>query len=337
MISGPSIGDLAQTFMLRRQNVELQKQNQRLLEELASGRAADTVRHLSGDFSHLAEIEHDLVVLESYRFSANDARTVATTMQTALERVQDLGAELSESAIAGATLDGRVQISALSEQARQSLDVMVSALNTESAWRGLFSGSKSDGSAIIPAQDVIAASRAALGGAATAADIMAGLDSFFQASGGAFETDVYMGATEAPTPFQLGEDEKVQLDLRADNPAIRETLKFTVAMALATDPALGLTGEEAHMLLRQAGSGLFDAQSELTEVRAHLGYVEQRIDQAITRVSSELSTLEQARGDLLSVDPFQTATDLETTQSQIEMLYTLTARSARLSLVSFLT
>jgi flagellar hook-associated protein 3 FlgL len=49
-----------------------------------------------------------------------------------------------------------------------------------------------------------------------------------------------------------------------------------------------------------------------------------------------LTSLNIARNDLASVDMASTAVDLEQIQSQLEMLYTLTARSARLSLMNFL-
>jgi flagellar hook-associated protein 3 FlgL len=38
----------------------------------------------------------------------------------------------------------------------------------------------------------------------------------------------------------------------------------------------------------------------------------------------------------MAVDPFEAASELQTVQTQLETLYTITARSSRLSLVAFL-
>lgn len=336
MAIGHTIGDLAQTFLLRARNTQLQRQNQTLLQELSSGQAADPIKHLRGDMGQLSIIDRDLAVLESHRLSASEARFTATAMQSALERVQDIGEGLVNSAISSTTLKNEFHLSLLSDQASQSLEDIVSTMNARPAGRAMFSGTLVDSPALISAQDIRALAMSELGGAATVNDVFDALDAFFDAPGGTFETSVYLGNDTGLAPLQLSEGEAVQLDIRADNPVSREILKYTAALSLASDPSLGLNGDQRHEMAKQAGLRLMDAQSAMTDLRSRLGYAEHRIDQATTRVSSELATLEQARNDLLAVDPFQTATDLETTQSQIEMLYTLTARSARLNLASFL-
>jgi flagellar hook-associated protein 3 FlgL len=46
--------------------------------------------------------------------------------------------------------------------------------------------------------------------------------------------------------------------------------------------------------------------------------------------------LEIARADLVAIDPFEAATRMEAAQTQLETLYSVTARLSRLSLVDFL-
>lgn len=336
MAIGQTIGDLAQTFLLRARNTQLQRQNQTLLQEMSSGQAADPVKHLDGDMGQLVTIDRDLAVLESHRQSTSEAQFNVTAMQSALARVQDIGAELANSAISKTAVKTDSHVSLMSNQAFHSLEDIVSAMNARPAGRAMFAGTQVEGPALASAQDMRALALSELGGTTTASDVLDALDLVFDANGGAFETSVYLGGDTGLAPLQLGEGEAVQLDIRADNPAAREVLKYTVALAVASDPALGLDTDQRNELTKQAGVGLLGAQGAMTDLRANLGYAEQRIDKASTRVASELATLEQARNDLVSVDPFKTATDLETTQSQIEMLYMLTARSARLNLASFL-
>jgi flagellar hook-associated protein 3 FlgL len=46
--------------------------------------------------------------------------------------------------------------------------------------------------------------------------------------------------------------------------------------------------------------------------------------------------LQNAQLSLLSVDPYETATKMQEMQTQLQTLYAITARAARLSLVDFL-
>ena len=75
------------------------------------------------------------------------------------------------------------------------------------------------------------------------------------------------------------------------------------------------------------------ARAELT---ARLGTAEAGISDAALRNDSERSALEAARLGLLSVDPYETAAKMQQTQSQLQTLYSITARMQRLSLVDYL-
>ena len=331
-----SLGDLAQTFKLRQQNVQLKQQMARLTEELASGQAADLTRQLSGNFGHLADIEHDLLVLESYRGAANEAGVATAAMQAALENVEILSGDLGATAIISGTTTGGLTLDAIATQGRGTLDSIVSALNTEIAGRSLFSGTDIEATPLAAADVLLTATRTAASGATTAADVLAALDTFFDTPGGGFETLIYQGGTTFLTPYQLGEGESVRLDLRADDPAVRNVLKNTVMAALADDAALTLNTAERITLAQESGERLLTSQDELIGIRSNLGFAQSRIDQSATRIATEISSLEFARNGLLSVDKYQTATELENVQIQLETLYTLTARASRLSLVNFL-
>ena len=59
-------------------------------------------------------------------------------------------------------------------------------------------------------------------------------------------------------------------------------------------------------------------------------------EEASTRLSAERTSYEIARTGLLEADPYETASRLEDVQFQLEALYAVTARMARLSLTSYL-
>jgi flagellar hook-associated protein 3 FlgL len=89
-------------------------------------------------------------------------------------------------------------------------------------------------------------------------------------------------------------------------------------------------------LVGLAADGLRAQADRVTGIRADLGHAEERIERSSVRIASELSSLDYARSQLLAVDPFEAATELENVQFQLEALYTVTARAARLNLVNFL-
>ena len=331
-----SLGDLAQTFKMRQQNAQLKQQMARLTEELTSGQAADVTRQLSGNFGHLSDIEHDLKALESYRASAIEVGVVATAMQDALEYVQTLAGDLGANAVISGTTSGGLPLSAVSEQGRGALDSIISAMNTEVSGRYLFSGTDIEARPLESADTLLTEIRTAIAGAATAADVVTALDTFFDTPGGSFETLIYQGGTTFLSPYKLGEGESVRLDIRADNTAIRNVLKNTAMAALADDPLITLSNAERVELAQQSGERLVTSQETVIGIRSNLGFAQSRVEQSATRISAETSSLEFARNELLSVDKFRTATELENVQVQLETLYTLTARASRFSLVNFL-
>ncbi len=331
-----SLGDLAQTFAARRQNVQIKQQATRLTEELASGKTADVTQHLAGNFGHLSDIEHDLLVLDSYRVSAQTARFFSAAMQTSLENIQTLTGDLGSTALVAGTSTGVTPLISVSAEGKASLDGIIASLNTELAGRSLFSGTDIEAIPLVSADNLLSEVRTALIGTNTAADVITALDTFFDTPGGAFETLIYQGGTASLSPYQLGNGESVTLDVRADDTAFRTILKYTALAAVVNESTLTVSGSDRQELVRHTGEQLLASQDQLIEMRANLGFAEARIDQSEIRISTELSSLEYARGSLLSVDKFKTATELENIQIQLETLYTLTARASRLSLVNFL-
>lgn len=331
-----SIGDMAQSFALRRQSVELNRQMDRLTQELSSGVASDIPRHLSGNLLQLADVERDLSVLDARRDVARLATTDAEVMQTSLDRVQTTTNALATNALTAGFTAGGAQFSTVTTEARGALETITGALNSDVAGRALFAGNKTDSAPMASADVLLDALKSALTGASDTGDILARLDTFFDDPAGGFATVVYKGGADGLTPRDLGAGESVALDIRADDPALRDVMKQTALIAILDDASLGLSQQDRRELIGTAGEMLLNGQTSLTGLRANLGFAEERIAQAESRISAGLTSLNIARNDLISVDIPSTAVELEQVQSQLETLYTLTARSARLSLVNFL-
>ncbi|RKF13027.1 flagellar biosynthesis protein FlgL [Roseovarius spongiae] len=331
----PSLGDLAQNFVTRRQNTALKTRMSSLTAELASGRTADVARHLGGRLSELGDIEHRITLQQSRQTAAQEAGIYADAMQIALEEVHRKAGDLGVAAALAAGTTDATSLPALAEQARGALDSMVSALNRDVAGRPVFGGDDPSSLPLASAGTLLDAARLAVAGAIDAAGVEAGLDAFF-GPGGGFETTIYRGGGGSLAPHRIGDGTSVELSVRADDPALRGALRDTVMAALADDSALGIARDDRMLLLRRASDALLTGAGAVTGIQARLGSAQSRIEQAVAGLSSELAGLESARNTLLAVDPYDTASELEQVQFQLETLYAITARSSRLNLVNFL-
>lgn len=330
-----SIGDLAQGYALRQQNSVLKQQMQRLSQELASGLTSDVTEKLSGDLLRLSDVQHKLEMSDSYVRGAEQGRFETSVMQLALETLQSSAEKLSSTAISFGSSAGAVGIDVFADDARGTLGTMISALNTDAGGRSLFAGDEVATAPIVSTGDFLAAIQSAVAGAVNAAGLTLALDTFFS-SGGGFETLIYQGGNAARNAYQLGDGESVTLDLRADDPAFRAILKQVSIAALLDDPGVTLTSAEQFDLASQMGIDLLSSQELITDIRADLGFAESRIDRAATRLAAEMTSLKLVQTELLTVNPYDTASELETVQVRLETLYAITSRMSRLNLVNYL-
>jgi len=331
-----AIGDLAQSLSMRRQNASAQADIMRLTAELSSGQVSDVSSQLNGSFGQLSDIENRMALNAAQRTASVEASTLAGTMQGSLEMVQNRVTDLAGRALTIGQTDDGTSPKLVAAAARGTLDGVISALNGSVAGRPIFAGNSVVASPLAGADELMAAARSAVSGANDAAGVIAALDTFFDAAGGGFETLIYQGGRNDMAPSRLGGGEEVSLSIRADDPAIRTILKDIVSAALSGDDTLALTGAERVSLMRGSAASMTAGLDGLTGLRANLGFAEERIGQSISRNSAEHTSLKMARGDLLSVDLFETASALEQAQLRLETIYTLTARTSRLNLVNFL-
>jgi flagellar hook-associated protein 3 FlgL len=334
-MSVSSLGDLAQNYVLRQRNTALKQQMTRLTQELASGQIADVRQVMAGNTAYLTDIDRKLNLLEGFSVATAEATHFSSTMQAALERFEEVGSDLGTALLAAGTgaLGAATAETALT--ARSSLEAMVGTLNTDAAGRRLFSGTATDTPPLEGVETLLDGLRNAMTGAGTPADMMAAARDWFDDPAG-FEAAVYRGSDTPLASFSLSETESVKIEARATDERLTGAMRLAAVAALSEDPALGLDLAGRTELFRMAGQEMLGARDEVTALRAEVGFAEARIDRVATRNAAEETSLGFARGALLQVDPFDTATKLEEVQFQLESLYTVTARMSKLSLVNFL-
>lgn len=329
-----SFGDLAQAFQTGRQSADLKSRAARLTGELTTGRSGDPGRLLGGDFGPLAGIGRTLTALTSYARAASEAAGFADGVQTVLGRLQDLGAGATSSLLKAGGNSAFVE--AAGRDTRDALDAALSALNTRHGDRSLLAGTATSGPAVVDASALIAAVLPAVSGQTTAQGVAAAVAAWFAAPTGGFASLGYLGSTTPLTPFRVAPGDSVALQVDARDPAIAGTLAGLVTGALLAEGVLAGNPAERAALAVRAGEAVLSADSGLALLRGRVGTAEARIDAAATRIDSERAALEIRRADTVGVDPYETATALQQTQSELEMLFTVTARLSRLKMSDFL-
>jgi len=333
-----STGDLARTYLLRKETGGLNATLTRLTGEIASGRKADLSASVSGDFRALAGLEHSLSALGAYKTVTSEAGLFAQTMQSALETTQAIVTDLAPSLAQAGSGGGSTLVRTTAIQARQQLFSAVSALNAQAGDRYVFSGDATDSKPLADGQAILGALSAVIAGQTTASGIIAAVGAWFDAptGGGGFTDTIYAGAANPLQPFAIGPGEQADLAVTATDPVLRDTLKGLALGALVAEGALAGDSTGQANLLKEAGNGLMTANAALAELRARVGASEGQIEAVATRNQTEASALEMARSAIVTADPYETAINLEAARSQLETLYAVTARLSGLNLADYL-
>ena len=329
-----SLGDLSRSFMLRNQTTVLKADLERRSHEATTGRTSDAGRAVRGDFTPLNAIDTSLARLDGHRDATTEAALLASSMQTALGAVAESATTLSTSMLAAASPGNPTAIDAVGRDARVRFGSAIATLNSRIGDRTIFAGSATRSPALAPAEDILDALMLAAGGAGTAAGVEAAVSAWFDDPAG-YAALGYRGGAPLD-PQQIAPGEQVVLDATANDPAIRDTLK-ALALGALLDRG-GLAGDTAQraVLARRSGETLLEGSTARTELAARIGTSEGRITAAEARNAAETTALHITRLGIVAVDPYEAAAALTEAETQLDTLYAITARLARLNLANYL-
>lgn len=322
------LGDRAALLSATRQGAALRERLQTLSAELGSGRVQDPAR-LGPRQSLAMDLDRRAALSESWRATAAETGARLAATSEALARVEGSRRSLMAQALAATAPGSPAERALAAEAGRAAFEDVARSLDVTWGGASLFAGTATDAPALSPT--LWPEVEAAVGAPATAAGAMAALDAYFDAPGGGFAAGGYRGAPAVLTR-SLGDGPPLALPARADDPALRATLKAAAAAALSAR----LPPAEGAQLLERARDGLAAAAEPLAGLGAAVGAAEARAEAAATRHAAQGSALALRRDELLAVDPFETATLLQQVQTQLETHYAVTARLAPLSLAAWL-
>ncbi|PRY93193.1 hypothetical protein BCF33_2060 [Hasllibacter halocynthiae] len=101
---------------------------------------------------------------------------------------------------------------------------------------------------------------------------------------------------------------------------------------LIADLALGAVTPDAD--LRRSAAAALAGQGATAELAGRVGMIEMRVDRAGSEADAAGAAARRVIAEATGIDPFATATALQEAERQLETVYALTARLARLSLAS---
>ena len=329
-----SVGDMAQQFISMRNGGAIKTELASLAESLSTGRVADITAALRGETTQLSGMNHSLTKLAGYEQAGRETSQILTSMQTLLAQVDTIRGETAARLLILGDASTGAQVDEAGRAARDGFGAIVDTLNTRLADRSLMGGREVVGSALASAETMLADIRTAVSGATTTADIIAAIDTWFDDPAGGFATMGYLGDTGAAIQKRVSDSRSYEIDLRADDPTIVETLKAAAMAAIAADmPGLSATKSE---LLQQAGLQLFSSADGIAGLQSRVGYVEAELEQVLTEASAEKTALSLSKNALISADPFDTASRLQGVQLQLETHYSVTARLSQISLLEYI-
>lgn len=328
-----SFGDLAQSNLLRQQGAAAKARIAQLSQELTQGRASDTARHVQGDLGPLLAVDSSLARLTGYEALTRETGLFAAAMQTGLSNIATLSLDAGNGLITASGTASTAHVRAASIAATSALGSVLTTLNARFGDRSLFAGEATASPAIGSFDTLMSALEGAVAGLTSAADVAQALDDWFAAPDG-FGTFYQGGAPLSALP--IAEGETVAITVTAADPALRDTLKSLAMASLISRGSFEATPGLAHDIARRAGEALLTGETDRSYLAAGLGAAEARIAEATTRNSAETTALQIARAGLVAVDPYDTATRLQDSEAQLQMVFTLTARLSRLNLTDYL-
>lgn len=338
MTSPVSIGDLSRATYLRQANVLLRSRLTTLTQEATTGVKADIPAALNGNMGHIAQIESRLTGLSAWRQNAVAASAEFAGLQDAMGAIQDIVAESGPALQSEAAVADPVMLDLRSRQAAEDLRSVVRFMNVDVGGRYLMSDTATQTMPVADPDLILASVRSVIAGQPTTADIVSAVDAWFDAppGGGGFADAHFAGRQGGSTVMAVAADATVANNVTALDPAFRDTMKGLVLATLAGDSALDFTRQQKSDLIGAAGRRLSAGNHQLTALRATVGLAQETIEQADTRNGAQQTALSLARSALLAADPYETASALTETETNLQNLYALTVRLSRLSLTDYL-
>lgn len=304
--------------------------------EAVTGRRSDVTEAANGDVGGLHLMQKALDDIEQ------DGRINSITgsrlglMRTSLTSVREAIGDLSAEGFIATYTDNEFNISTLATQADVRLRSAMSLLNISHGTRKLFAGDATDQTALVETDTLLTDVRAIMTATSDPADVQIALDTYFNDPTGGFYTNIYKGGDANVAPSFLADGTKVEFGIRADNQALRDTLRGLAVMAVAQGSGHPTTSAEFKNIFIQGTESLSKGTSNIIKLESQIGIHENLIETMNSQQADERLSLSIAVNSITGRDQYDAATELKQLEAQLEASYLLTSRLSNLNLTNFL-
>lgn len=327
--------DLARLQMLQRQAFTTRSGLDRAAQELTTGLKASRYEATGGNLTRLFALERALdrnaVFSDTIALTAMRLDVMQESFGRILAPTEALAIDLTTSTNLGNVAEARLH----AQSARRLFADTVATLNGQVAGQSLFAGTATDRAALAPAEAMLADLDALAAGAATAADAITAIETYFAPAGGFFATG-YVGSPDDLTPVDIGENARLDYGVRADADELVAVLRSQALAAVVAGGAFAADADAQMAMLAEAGVQMLNAKEGLLSLRASVGVSQFSVERSQAERVSERDVLDQARTRIMATDPLATASTYQTLQVQLESIYTVTSRLASLRFTNFL-
>jgi flagellar hook-associated protein 3 FlgL len=322
----------------------------RASSEVASGRHYDMGLAIGRASGQSLDLRHLVGELETIGNTNAIVSSRLQSTQSALAQMVDLANGLFTSATT--VMSSGSERSLFIEDAKAKLGTLVSLLSTTSNGSHLFGGANTS---VAPLADYLAtpasAARTAVIGTFTTAfgfppddpqAVTIGSAAIDGHLNGAFAQlfedpqwlSAFSVASDVPMRERIAPGEVVETQVSANSPGVRTLVSSLVAVIDSGAENLGAASfASLAAFVAEAAAG---AASELAESQSRVGFVQERIERATDRISTQKMFLEKNISQLEDVDAAEASTRLTLLMTKLETSYALTARLQKLSILSYL-
>lgn len=283
-------------IIISRQNEELSK----LTQETASGIKQDVFAENAGAATKSLQMRSFMASTSAYK-SSNEL--LEGKLDTTYEALSNLTGEarnfLNLSLAGGITSMNRDEYS---QEAKDTLARMVTALNTTYSGEFLFSGLSTDQKAVE-----------------------------IDASGNSVN---YLGDTTGTPSARIDDDVTLNYGIRADDPAF--TAIFDALNTVLTTDLNALSDADFETMRENVTTTLNNGITGLTSLAAGLGNNQSILETKINDQNSRLNIYNNAIAGIETADPEETALRLNQLLNQLEVSYQVTSRLNGMSLLNYL-
>lgn len=330
--------DLSRMLMLQRNSGSTRSALDRASQEMSTGLKASKYAATGGNLTRLYTLDRMLERVTAHAHNIDLIDTKLDFMQLGLQKAGASSGTIAVDLLSATSRRDLQSARHHAEDSRRAFIELVETLNASVAGEALFAGTATDGPAVAPAEEILAQINNLVTGL-SAADATVEVRNYFNGIGTPnFATDGYRGAAGDLAPVEIGDGNRIEVALRATDVALTETLRGHALAALVTKDGAFSNADDTDRLalLDAAGETLLSARDGLLDLTARIGSAQAAVESARVQRTAERETYDLARTKILAADPYETATMFEAMRTQLENVFTVTARISALRFANFM-